>query len=120
MYRTIASRLREEIADAEWFNGSLEFDFDEIHARLTLTAVIYRRTETLPEGTRRPVSDVVPVWWEFSAETDDRPAETDPRRAGSDTSVCAPTDPRAAGPQKRPRLNTFSFSELKPCLIDYD
>jgi hypothetical protein len=34
--------------------------------RLVLTAIIYRRDELLPEGPRRPISDVVPVWWEFS------------------------------------------------------
>jgi hypothetical protein len=110
IYRLVATRLRDEIANAEWFNGSIEFDTDEstaetpdtethvvegIHARLTLTAIIYRRTEHLPEGECRPIADVVPVWWEFTTST-----TTD------DGIIPAP--------------NNFSFSELKTYLVDHD
>ncbi len=91
IYRLTALRLREEIGLAEWFNGSVELCFEGFHGRLTLTAIIYRRTETLPEGVCRPVSDVVPVWWEFSTTTEE--------------GLCS---------------NDFSFTELKPYLIDYD
>jgi hypothetical protein len=91
IYRLVASRLREEIAAADWFNSSIAFDFENFEARLTLTAIVCRRTEILPEGPRRPISDVVPVWWEFST------ANT----GGALT-------------------NDFSFNELKPYLIDYD
>jgi hypothetical protein len=93
-HRHLAARLREEIAHGEWFNGSVEIaveDPADIVGRLTLTAIIYRRTETLPEGPRRPISDVVPVWWEFST----------------------------VGPEG-PMPNDFSFDELKPYLIDCD
>jgi hypothetical protein len=90
-YRLAAARLREEIAAADWFNGSMEFSTDGFLARLVLTAIVYRRTEHLPEGVRRPISDVVPVWWEFSTADDEGQCPND-----------------------------FSFSELKPYLIDYD
>ena len=90
-YRLAAERLREEIGTSDWFNGAVEFTAEGLCCRLVLTAIIYRRTEQFPEGVRRPVSDVVPVWWEFSAAGDDGPV-----------------------------ANDFSFSELKPCLVDYD
>jgi hypothetical protein len=91
IYRLIAARLREEIAAADWFNGSMEFSTDGFLARLVLTAIVYRRTELLPEGECRPISDVVPVWWEFSTIVESGSVASD-----------------------------FSFSELKPYLIDYD
>ncbi len=56
-----------------------------------VTLVIYRRTETLPEGIRRPISNVVPVWWELTTTTE-----------GGNVP------------------NDFSFGELKPYLIDYE
>ncbi len=91
LYHTIAARLREEIATSEWFNGSIAITIGDLDCRLVLTAIVYRRDELLPEGPRRPVDDVVPVWWEFHT-----------------------TD--ASGPVP----NNFSFSELKPFLIDCD
>ncbi len=91
IYRRVATRLREEIATAEWFNGAIEGVMTDVEWRLVLTAIVYRRTERLPEGLRRPISDVVPVWWEFTTE-------------GGVGAV----------------LNDFSFAELKSYLIDYD
>ena len=91
IYRLVAAGLREEIGDAEWFNGTLGGDLPDLEWRLTLTAIAYRRDEVLPEGARRPVSDVVPVWWEFSTLTEEGQCPND-----------------------------FSFTELKPYLIDYD
>ena len=118
IYRLVAERLREEIGAAEWINTALEGAMpflptagerpgsdrtavavgsggvealDSVGWRLILTAIVYRRTETLPEGVRRPVGDIVPVWWEFRTAVDGSPVPTN-----------------------------FSFSELKPYLIDYD
>ncbi len=91
IYRLVAAGLREEVGDAEWFNGTLGGDLPDLEWRLTLTAIVYRRTEILPEGVRRPISDVVPVWWEFSTVGDEGQY-----------------------------LNDFSFAELKTYLIDYD
>lgn len=91
IYRLIAARLREEIATSDWYNGSLELTFDDIVCRLVLTAIVHRRTETMPEGPRRPISDIVPVWWEFSTATEEGAVH-----------------------------NAFNFNELKPHLIDYD
>ena len=90
-YRTIAARLREAIGTADYFNGTIEYETEEFYSALILTVIIYRRTEITPEGLRRPISDVVPVWWEFTTAQE-----------------CGNV------------MNCFSFSELKPYLIDYD
>lgn len=110
-YRLIAARLREEIACADWYNGSVELSTGGLNCRLVLTAIIYRRDEMSPEGPRRPISDVVPVWWEFSTaiEGDDDPVDPDHTYGHSH-------DRR----QKGQCSNNFTFSELKPYLIDYD
>jgi hypothetical protein len=89
MYSRIAEMLRDRIGTAEWFNGSIEFETEEFHSRLTLSAIVYRRAELLPEGRRCPVFDVVPVWWEFSTV--------------------------GAGGEE---VNDFCFSELRPLLLD--
>ena len=91
IYRAVADRLKEEIGQADYFNGTAEFSTDEFYSTLTLSAVIYRRTETLPEGTRRMIADVVPVWWEFST-----------------VQSCGGV------------LNDFSFSELKQYIINLE
>jgi hypothetical protein len=100
-YRLVAARLREEIATSEWFNGtvggvfaadqSAEDASDPVEWSLTLTAIVYRRREIFPEGARHPISDIVPVWWQFRT-----------------------TDTRGEC------LNDFSFTQLKPYLIDYE
>jgi hypothetical protein len=88
-YCLMARQLRERIGTAEWFNGHIEMTFPGFEARLTLSAIVYRRTERWPEGECRPIADVVPVWWEFSTVTADGP-----------------------------EVNDFSFSELRPWLVD--
>ncbi len=117
-YRTIAARLREEIATTEWLNTSLEIETGGIECRLTLTAIIYRRTEILPEGVCRPIADIVPLWWEFQTIADDD-------RDSSDDRADSPTPGNASDyapdqGQKGQCPNDFSFSELKPFLIDND
>ena len=90
-YRELAKRLRDAIGMADYFNGSVELENEEWSARLVVTLIIYRRTETVPEGIRKPISDTVPVWWELTTTQNGQPV-----------------------------TNDFSFSELKPFLIDYE
>jgi hypothetical protein len=91
IYRALADRLRDTVGTGDYFNGSVEIETDECSARLTTTLIVYRRTETSPEGVRKPITDIVPVWWELSTTSAGVPVEND-----------------------------FSFSELKPFLIDYE
>lgn len=136
IYSAVAARLTDAIEASDFFNGTIEFETDEFYSVLTLTAIVRRRSETLPEHSdpsgspgpsrasglsglsglsgsggysattrasgsswscgsfghpchsRRPIADVVPVWWEFST-------------VQADGEV----------------LNDFSFSLLRPLLI---
>jgi hypothetical protein len=90
-YRDLAALLREEIQTADYFNGSVTLEKPDFSARLVATLIIYRRTETTPEGARRPIDNVVPVWWELQTTTPEGPVPND-----------------------------FSFSELRPLLCDFD
>lgn len=89
-YRALASQLREAIGHDDFFNGRVEYETEEFYSALVVTAIVHRHTETLPEGVRRPISDVVPVWWELRTV----------QECGEVT-------------------NDFSFSELKPYLIEH-
>lgn len=89
-YLALASILKEAIGGSDYFNGSVECETPEARLRLVATLIIYRRKETLPEGTvRRPVANIVPVWWEL-------------------VSTC----------EEGVVANDFSFAELKPYLIE--
>lgn len=65
IYEGVASALAEAIEGREYFNGSVEFDTEEVGTTLVATLIIYRRDERYPEGSCREAVDIVPVWWEF-------------------------------------------------------
>lgn len=90
IYRSVAQSLRENIGEGDYFNGTVEYSDEEFHSTLTLTSIVYRRTESLPEGSFSRIADIVPVWWEFSTVQE-----------------CGQV------------LNDFSFAELKTHLIEY-
>ncbi len=125
IYRLVAAHLRDRIAASDWFNGTVSGILPvgenmagagiSVEWRLTLTAIVYRRTEIFPEGARRPISDIVPVWWEFSTTDLDGDRDDSADAAGS-----AGADRAPGRLQKGQHLNDFSFTELKPFLIDYD
>lgn len=65
LYLEAASRLLEAIGAGSYFSGSLTFPFGDTECRLTASVIVYRQCESLPEGDREVISDLVPVWWEF-------------------------------------------------------
>ena len=73
LYHEAAARLSDAIDGGNYFSGSLAFRFGDTDCRVSL-----------PEGVRHPVTDLVPVWWEFHTT-----------QAGGEV------------------LNDFDFSELK-------
>lgn len=89
LYRLIAARLLEALADRTFFSGSLTVEYGEVDCRLTGSFIVYRTPLLLPEGTGSRIVDVVPVWWECHTLTD--VGEVD---------------------------NDFSFGELRPLLTD--
>lgn len=94
LYRQVALALGAAIGSADFFNGSVDVALDGTDARLTLTAIVYRRTVDAPDGIRRPIADIVPVWWEFHT--------------------------RSAGIPGGETLNDFDFAEVKPFLVEND
>ncbi len=65
-YREIARRLKNAIADSDFFNGSIEYDTDRFYSTLTATAIVHRTDIEMPDGCIPQIQDVVPVWWSFS------------------------------------------------------
>lgn len=65
LYRETAERLCDVVGRSEYFSGSVAFSFGEMDCRLTTSVIVYRRTVQAPDGVSRPISDLVPVWWEF-------------------------------------------------------
>lgn len=90
VYCALAAFLKEAIGPADYFNGKVEYETEEFLATLTVTAIVYRRTEIFPDGERRPVTDVVPMWWALTTVQE-----------------CGEV------------FNDFSFSELRPYLVDH-
>lgn len=70
LYRETAVRLADAIDGENYFSGSLSFRFGDAECRLTASVIVYRRRESLPEGILTPISDLVPVWWEFHTTID--------------------------------------------------
>ncbi len=64
IYDELARKLKEKIGTGNYVNTMVEQE----GVQLVVTAIIYRREEQLPEGRRRPIVNVVPVWWEVRLE----------------------------------------------------
>ncbi len=71
LYNDVASRLVELVGRAGYFSGSVTFDDAGTECRLTLSAVVCRHLERMPEGDFDTISDLVPVWWEFHTVTEE-------------------------------------------------
>lgn len=71
LYNEVAEHLTECVGRNGYFSGSPEFSSNGVECRLVLSAVVYRRRESMPEGEREVISDMVPVWWEFHTVTDE-------------------------------------------------
>ena len=44
---------------------SWKLRFGDTDCRFTASVIVYRTRLSQPEGDAEPVSDLVPVWWEF-------------------------------------------------------
>ena len=70
-YVRLAELLKNEIADSDFFNGTLEYDTEKFYSTLTATAIVYRRNVSMPEGRFSEIEDIVPVWWTFDTTAHD-------------------------------------------------
>ncbi len=87
LYEEVKRRLVDAIDDRGYYSGRIEFDYEGWDCRLVCSCFVYRTREEWSEGVARPITDLVPVWWEFHT-------------ADSDTE----------------HLNDFSFSTLRTLL----
>lgn len=87
LYLEAAARLKDAVGGSNYFSGTLAFPFGDAACRLTGSVIVYRQVESLPEGDRERIVDLVPVWWEFRTSIDGQEF-----------------------------LNDFSFGELRTCL----
>ena len=71
IYEALAQEFREKIGARDYIKTTVEVKEGDRFFRLTLTAILYRRTECRPEGTVDVVSDVVPMWWELHSFIDE-------------------------------------------------
>lgn len=70
LYHEVATRLADAIGPRDYFSGSVAFAFGGVECRLSVTAIVYRRQVSLPEGPADEIADLVPVWWEFHTSDD--------------------------------------------------
>lgn len=71
LYLEVADHLASVADDGGYFSGSFDVVFGDVECYVILSAIIYHRTLSLPEGREVDViSDVVPVWWEFHTYID--------------------------------------------------
>lgn len=67
IYAEVADLLVDAMGSGGYYSGHIDVAHGGWSATLTVSMVIYRAAEALPEGgIRRAVTDIVPVWWEFS------------------------------------------------------
>lgn len=71
LYRQVADRLAEAVGSRGYFSGSVEGEAPGAAWRLTVSAIVYRNRVLRPDGLCEPISDLVPVWWEFHTITAD-------------------------------------------------
>lgn len=67
-YRNIARSLIGKIAGSDFFNGTVEYDTLQFSSHLSTTLIIYREQATdraERPGAYPPITDIVPVWWEY-------------------------------------------------------
>ena len=67
VYDELSSQLRDRIGTGSYFAGSVETLSGDVRIHLISTLIIYRRTESRPEGDASFIDEVVPVWWECHA-----------------------------------------------------
>lgn len=67
-YKNLAQILIAAIGEHNYFSGTIEYDTEEFHSKLTTTLIIYRETildPSDPSHSATHITDIVPVWWEF-------------------------------------------------------
>lgn len=65
VYRKLASSLVDAVGESHYYNGTIDADCGNFYSTLTATMIVYRGQQ--PEQEQQAgITDLVPVWWEFS------------------------------------------------------
>lgn len=65
-YREVALALVDAIGESHYYNGSIDTDCGSFYSTLTATLIVYRDRQSTGEGYPGHITDIIPVWWEFS------------------------------------------------------
>ena len=71
LYREVGERLIETIGTREFFSGSIHLTHGEVDCQLTCTLIIERGERTSEGHCFRPITALIPIWWEFHTYIDD-------------------------------------------------
>ncbi len=65
LYHEAAMRLEDEIDRGNYYSGTFTFRYGEMECRFVTSVIVYRERVDAPDFTGRPITNLVPVWWEF-------------------------------------------------------
>ena len=66
LYEQTARVLCDQIAERTSFlSGTFRFETQGIECALRTSFLIFRENEIYPEGSKKVIVDLIPVWWEF-------------------------------------------------------
>lgn len=66
LYLKIAEAMMSQIGLRDYFSGVVYYTAGDVECRLLVTLFVERATDIEEGSTYRRVSDLIPVWWEFS------------------------------------------------------
>ncbi len=70
-YQKIAALLEEAIGEDGYYSGSIDYTYENLDCRLTISVLVYREDYTFGcEGYPFSMSCIVnlsPIWWDFVA-----------------------------------------------------
>lgn len=69
-YQQVAKLLLKAIDDRAFFNGTIEYDTEEFYSSFRATLIIYREKIEQQSVITEIITDIVPVWWEFSLHSE--------------------------------------------------
>lgn len=65
LYRKVGERLVEAIGTKEYFSGCIHLIFDDIDCELCTTLIIERDAQPTEGYCFKPITGLIPIWWEF-------------------------------------------------------
>ena len=71
LYREVGERLIETIGTREFFSGSIHLTHGDVDCQLTCTLIIERGEHASEGQCFRPITALIPIWWEFHTYIDD-------------------------------------------------